>query len=281
MYGTMFFYIDRNADQFDADHLLSIIELFSRTVGIDFQEIKLWLWDPDGNDMLINKTYKWNEKGKARFLASDIKAAVTGKYGDVATPSIIAQSMTDRFGDNPKVYLDIDLPSKNLPMKIGLELNYAYINKKMTLQTYADLIAGLLQSDYTVNNSFLYIHFRKSMRYTLESSNIPFEPPRGYINEIRMDEHFRHGSLDHVTDIFAANSVTREMLGESGIEKLKKIVGDDNVILVGDSVVFALDDLGKITGLYNLTYMGRVKKLRVFLVNESILQGFKRQFRRN
>lgn len=122
MYCYLDFYIDKIPKKVTTQKVLQIFEMFSEELGISYDRINYLLFNPDATGMgtTINKKYRYNQKGKDKFLKEEIIPLITGKYGDTSSPSIEAYTYEkkDVFFNNTEVL--ICFPEKNFPFKISV-----------------------------------------------------------------------------------------------------------------------------------------------------------------
>ena len=265
MYYVMHFYIDKTPDLTDTSNILRMTDVFQSEFGMTFDYINYSVLNPDGNGFLHDDRYELSGAGIVKFRNIVIEPQIIGKYGDISNPiiSISQDYKSDEFfRDN---YIMCLYPANDRLMGI-----YVYIkkNKSTTISflCYSNVIEKLENIGYRVNNSFVELYYWKRACNSLlgDCSNMistyyarKFREQRG--------RHQRCGYRNHVFDIFAVNSILKELLDDNKLKQIEHIVGSDHIKTAGSSVIFEIPDLASQTPLYRCRKKKMIRELHTIL----------------
>ena len=265
MYCYLSFFMDKSPKKTNSRLVLDIFEMFESELGKTYDYINHVLFNPDGNGYVINRKYHYNQKGKEKFLNSEIVPLITGKYGDTDAPFVTAtcKNKFDQYFSDFKV--SFFFPEYNMPMQI--EVIYKEKNtKKMSFSKYTKIISYFHKIGFHVNNSMWHVYNQRNeatsfMRMsTLMNTINPFR--RRNAKSIR--KHMENRRLNNIVDVFCANSIVLSAIDEEKKNRIIDIVGNNNVLEIDDVLVFALPNSEKIRPIYRIKYMIMISKLRKF-----------------
>ena len=234
MFKTLRLYLDKIPETVDASSVLEVFRVFEKVLGVKYHHIEHMLWNPDKDEMIIDKNYTYDEKGINRFLQTPFELEVAGKYGYITAPSFVAfVPVKDYFTTIRSVSIDFACGSK--PSTIIADFKTDDVTHSVTLQRFAEIITRLNSIGYSVNNSF-YNEFRRQRDAQVQDGFTP----RALSCRMRMISadffsHQKHGYLNNVQGVYKINSCPKVLIDD---EKLADILGKDKVIICGDSVVF-------------------------------------------
>jgi len=267
MYYSFRFYIGKVDFLTDTNVIIQMFDLFAEKLGLAYDYIEYSARNPDGDNYIADAQFRYDPKGKANFAGFKLVPVYMGKTGDSTSPTITA---TCRCEDSELysrciVRCFFPLHDYNVPMIIRVDCQRKR-EEKITFQQYQELLSGLNELGYHVDNSFCHLYRRKNECATLDGGNVGlfciFTTWKERKNIRNCINHRMKGYLGHITDVFCANSIRRDYLDDSLIEKISSIVGAGNVATVGDSVVFSLSQMKKMSVDYQLRYHRRIGELR-------------------
>ena len=152
------------------------------------------------------------------------------------------------------------------PLVIYIDLRL-FKNKGIDFNKYTYLINKLNEIGYHVNNGFYSIYLKKSEASTLCGTRIGnLISLQGKRNIRNFACHSSHNYVNHLMGIYYANSIVANALSDDQINRIREIVGKDNVVIENGILSFTLDKIEKVTPFYHLKYLGKIKKLEKLLI---------------
>lgn len=269
MYGSARFFIDEWPRQITSNNLIEIFEFLSNSLGVELEIISYVLFDPDGDGMLINQVYPFNRCGKEEFSNIQIMPLVSGKNGDLSAPFVQATCQLNSEQLYDSIQIVVQFPFPGFPMVLGIDYDCKSVLSTFTLDSFKDALSFLRQRGCRVNNSLFHIYANKNIAAALDRGQVGIVSERRLIR--KASAHYQRGCVDSLMDVFCANSILCRTLSLSAKNKVKAIVGSENVIEMGDTFIFALAPLQKLRPILPFPSLRRLKKLRHILKEERLL----------
>ena len=82
------------------------------------------------------------------------------------------------------------------------------------------------------------------------------------INRNKFTKHLQYNCLNHITDIYCANSIASNYLDKKTKQQIESYVGSNNVFEENDTFIFSLPNLKKIKPIYRFKYIVLIYKLK-------------------
>lgn len=254
--------MDKVPDPVNAKTILPIFELFSDKLGKSYDYISYILFDPEKDGTIVNKIYSYTMTGKASFLNTEIIPLISDNYGNLSAPFIKAACISKPSVLYSAIRVEIQFPVLTMPLIIRVDYEQGS-TKKLNFQKYLQLISEMHILGFHVNNSFFHVYPRKSMAATLDGGQIGSITTFGERQTIKKAvAHRQEECVNHLLDVFCANSMPYAVLNEDMRKQISNIVGAENVANVGDNFVFALPNMEDLTPAYRIKYLSHIKKLR-------------------
>ena len=270
MYCIIKYYLEKDFPNVTAELLLSMFDFFSVECGISYRFIHYDMYDAIEDRSAINRYFQNNENGRKRFLRTKIVQSLE-KEKRVISPYISACSDKDEFaflGLNrlkPWCYMAIRLPDGHWPghFEIFYRITDPHMKNALTIDRYDLLFVKMEEWGFHINNSFMHVYHRGNFRFNMsemytELTWLSLEG-RDYIR--KAEYHRLKGYRDHLFDIFFCNSLPLRLLSSEMIEDIKNIVGQEQVRIVNDSLLFSLTGKRKPFVHYRLYYEPVIRKL--------------------
>ena len=83
MYCSLRLFVDKITDSISTQNILSLFDLFDSIFDWSHDYISYMLFDPDNDNMLIDKKYSYDYCGKKDFSDVNIPAIIVGKHGEL------------------------------------------------------------------------------------------------------------------------------------------------------------------------------------------------------
>lgn len=135
------------------------------------------------------------------------------------------------------------------------------------IEPYRRIIQQLYENELPVNNSFAHVYRYRNEASILDGGQIGSWISLQSKNILKhYITHAREHCLNHIMDVFCADSIQRRFLSEEKLKKLTEIIGPDRVWTVKDSIVFSLPNIEYITSSYRITNVKLIKKIQKLLL---------------
>lgn len=266
MYCSLRFYIDKTPDLTSALPFLALVKFISETINYPIDYLGYVLLDPNSDNYLINERYKYNEKGIRRFSSVSIIPSLESKEGETMSPVLIASRLCPDFELYSDISIWLSYQMSRFPMSLLVNFKYSR-NNKIDFDRYLYLIEKMNEIGYHVNNGFYSGYFRKNEALTFEGGRIGhYLSFQGKRNIDNFNYHRMHNLLNHLMGIYYANSIVANVLSDDQINKIREIVGKENVVVEEGILSFTLDTTEKMTPFYHLKYLKIIKKLEKLLI---------------
>ena len=247
---------------------LKIIEVLNHSLVFPCNLIEYQLLNPDSFEYYYHEIGNWTNR--SAFISKLPEQLVLyGENGDMSAPCI---TVVDGFSNNhffSNYKIEIQYPVYSFPFIIRIDFKTkAICNRKRTIsEVYFEILHQLDLHGIHVNNSFAEICFRKKEVYSLDGIQIgEFVAIREKKKLKHFSKHSRFYCLNHLRDIFFANSIVIDCLKYDTIEKIERIVGKNNYLFIGDSIAFSLPRKNK-----NISYLYRFQNKKTIKQLKSIL----------
>ena len=266
MFYSFRFFIDRTPALKDIHCYLELLELLNRKLQLRFDSILYCILDPDSNERFIEKhLFPWNSEGKNQFSKISVNPIYTGRSGEMVAPIIIARDSCSYSQLFVNCRFFCRYPVYDLPMIIGID----FLNNNVGIigiNQFSEFFCSLSDLGFHINNSFVHLYSRIQEAVTLDGGRISTlvttqekKNIRNYIN------HRQNKCLNHIMDIYCINTLVESCIDKPTFNNLIKIVGVNNVMLVKDSVIFALPQLEQINLKYQQKNSAIILSLRSVL----------------
>ena len=271
MYCSLRFYIDTINTSICANSVLQVFDLFASCLGLCYNNITHILFSPDTDRMLINKCYLYDDAGKKEFVKSEIIPYIESNDGTVSVPFFEASCNSNGMSLYSKCRVQLQFPDKSHLMIIRVDYSHKYA-KPMSMAKYKKIISCLCNLGFHINNSFFDVYALKNQAATLDGGMIgSFVGTRGNRNIDKWLEHQKHCLRDNLMDIFCANSIPKVIVSHEVVEAITSIVGQDNIVVDSDMIIFCLPNISNITPLYRVFSKRIISRLnRCFSNNNHI-----------
>ena len=277
MHGSFRFYIDKWPDKIQTSSILDIFDMFSQKLGIPFSKYTYTLYDSKVDDPIIYVEYNNDEIARSEFLVRDLTPPFICKPGSFTAPIIQAADECDVLSIGAPIRVNIQLPSKLIPMVIRVDYDCNFLKKDADLLgMYKSFIKNLFIWGYSVNNSFLHLYLRQNTAFTLDCGQLgSWLSLEDKDNINKSLAHKTNGCVNCIMDVFMANSIRFDILQSETIRKITDVVGMEYTEIVSDNFMFALPIGNKISSYYRKRYFRLVFQLRKLLKSADLLARLK------
>lgn len=267
MFCSMRFYIDKTTSLPNIQKTYAIISMIKDELKLPCNWIEYSLLDPDEDFAYYHHDVKpWDDK-ECPFSGLPEQTQLQGKDGDASSVIITA---ADSFPDNQlfdESRIFVWYP-QNSAVSLTIKADYKIRKENRSfVEPYKTIILYLYTHGLPVNNSFIHIYQHRNEASILDGGQIGswISPQSKSILKHYVD-HSRVYHLNHIMDVFCANSIQRHLVSEETIEKLVAIIGSDHVWTIEDSIVFSLPDIEHTASAYRITHYPLINKIRELLI---------------
>ena len=268
MYCSLRFYVDEISETVDSRLILQIFEVFSQMLQKKYDYIEHCILSSE-NDTITSHKFLYDINGHNSFADYIITPMQIDNHGEIVAQTV---SATCEHAWNllySNIYVSIRFPLDRNPMIIAVD--YQNHSKAMTFEQYASLISILQQLGFHINNSFYHIYNRMNTVTTLDrgqlGSFVSLADRKNIKNSV---VHHMKNCIDHIMDIFCANSIPSRMLSNDTKQSIVQLLGN-NAKEIGDSYVFALPDVENLKTTYRIRHYTLIKKLQNLFKSNNIM----------
>ena len=267
MYCSLRYYIADTPSLTNPHTLLKLFEIFAHTSHIPYDFISYTLFDPDRDTTLIDETFLYKSTENTAFLATHIFPLVSGKDGDLSSPFICATCHTTPNQLYSKIRVQVQYPVYSLPLILRVDCEELE-TFDFSFEKYIFLLKEITSLGFRVNNSFYHLYNEKKEAITLDGGQMgSLASPFQRENIDRFLIHRKADCLNRCMNIYCINSIQADLLSDNVLNKIRRIVGYDKVIISDNIISFALDDMKKISSTYRLKYRKTIKELKRLLIH--------------
>ncbi len=266
MYYVMHFYVENDMSKNEQEKVVLMLNMFSKIFNVSFDYIGYELFNPDKDGYLKSERYDCDKNGIDQFKRIDMILRCVGKNGEIATPIIYAadEKNSDQWIGNG--YVQCIYPANDEAMLIILYLKSD--KSRISSKSYVSAIRNLNEMGYHVNNSFVDYFFTEKGPFRL--TGLIYTSPFSFFEKRDRSYRVIHAKRkykDHIRDIYTANSILQSAIGAGDLLMLTKLLGEQSVCQVDDSIVFSICDLEKLSCLYRIEQKKMINRLRKSLPN--------------
>ncbi len=266
MYCSLRLFFDKTPDMTDSFYFLKLVRLIGTTLGYPIENMSYMLLDPNGDSFLINKKYKYSTKGIQKMKDTKIVPFSISKSGVIYPTCLSAFDYCSDFDLFTNIRVSLRYPTLNYPTVLSIDYRCCNYNK-LDFDKYNHLIKQIIDIGFHVNNGFYTGYVRKQDVISFSGGSTGFLTSlQGKRNIENLITHMKHNQLDILMGIYYANSIVANALSDDQINRIREIVGKDNVVIENGILSFTLDKIEKMTPFYHLKYLGKIKKLEKLLI---------------
>lgn len=267
MYCSLRYYVDTIPTDNLPEQVLHVFELFSSELEISYDHISYLLFNPDADEVLVNQVFSFDDSGKKEFAQLGIIQSVGENDRIISAPFIEACSNCRKEELYSKSRVQIQFPDYSNIMVIRVDYEQRYA-KKLCFSKYKNIVIGLCNLGFNVNNSFYHVYSRKNNAVTLDGGQIgSYIGLDGWQNKKDWLLHQKNHYMNHLMGVHCANSFPSSLITSQIKDAISKIVGGNNIDVVNGTVFFSLPNLASVTSAYRILSKLTIEKLTNLLVS--------------
>ena len=157
-----------------------------------------------------------------------------------ASPIIIFESKPKDNIASPTYTIQLDYPTKDSQyLCLHIDIKEDLLLKELTLIDFKCMQDIVGAKGYIINSAFLHYYSGNSHRAALDG----IECGLVTINDWRIIDHairFQQEWKDNIMDVFYMNSFNKEIITNNTLDKIVKMVGNENIIEHEQKLIFKL-----------------------------------------
>lgn len=221
--------------------LLEIADKISSLLGCKYDYLGYVLLDPDYDYKDIGIMMKNTKKNRKEFLDLSIPTIFLGKKDAISSAPFVTFEIKPKDNIELPIYeIQLMYPIKNsqcLCVQINIKENL--IARELTLTDFNEVQDIVSSKGYVINSSFLDYHTGNLRRMVLDGGECGITT----VNEWRIIDHsikFDQEWKNRIMDVFYMNAFNKKIVSSEALEKIIKIVGDENIIDNEQKIIFKL-----------------------------------------
>ena len=240
-YYSIKMYIEKYPSTINCHALLEMADEISEMLGCRYDHLGFILLDPDYDFKDLGISLKNNKKNREKFVGLSIPMKYYGKEDECPASPIISFEMKPK--DNmqlPFYNVKVDYPvCDNQYLSVEIDIKEELLSQEPTLADFKCMQEIVSSKGYIVDSAFIHYHSGNARRMLLDG----VECGTVTVNDWRIIEHsikFRQDWKNKIMDVFYMNSFNKEMLTKEVVDRIVRIVGDENIREVDGKIIFKL-----------------------------------------
>lgn len=240
-YYSIRMYVEEYPSSINCQDLLEMADKISELLGCNYDHLGYMLLDPDYDFKDLGVILKHNKKNRGKFTGLSIPQNYYGQKEEFpASPFIMFELKPQDNMALPFYLVQLDYPTKNSQyLCVHIDIKEDLLSKELTLADFECVQEIVTSKGYIVNSAFLHYYSGNSHRTVLEGIECGFAT----INDWRIIDRsikFHQEWKNKIMDVFYMNSFNKKIVSSEAIDKIVKMVGNENIIEHEQKFIFKL-----------------------------------------
>lgn len=240
-YYSIRMYVEEYPSSINCYDLLEMADEISKLFGCNYDHLEYTLLDPDYDFKDLGVMLKNNKKNREKFLGLSIPLNYYGHKEKLpASPFIMFELKPKDNITLPFYLMQLDYPTKDSQyLCVHIDIKEELLSRELTLVDFKCVQDIIASKGYIINSAFLHYYSGNSHRTALDGIECGFVT----LNDWRIIGHavrFQQEWKNKVMDIFYMNSFNKKMITSGTLDKILKIVGNENIIEHEQKIIFKL-----------------------------------------
>lgn len=265
-YYTMIFYIDDYDKNLNQGKITKeLVDKICELLGCDYDNLGWILWEPDYPSRQSGRMYK--KKNSEMFFKQKIDSVVHPiKHPEEgpSSPCLVYESHTKGCEMAPNFQILIRYSTNIEKFCASIEINVPrkmLKSKKLNINLYNELLTIINKNNFHIHYSLVHYHKNRKDSYALGGISIGiFHTLEEWLIMGKSHLHFFDWK-NKVIDVFMFNTITKDSISEECLSKIKKIVGNKNIVFHDKYITF-IYPVYKFRYLLD-KYLPSIKKIRI------------------
>ena len=259
-YYSIRMYVEEHPLTINCQDLLEMADAIGDLLGCKYDYFGYVLLDPDYDYKDLGLMMKNSKKNRDKFLSLSIPTIFKGKKDNLSSAPFVTFEM--RTKDNielPFYELQLIYPTNNSHyLCVQMDVKEELMTKEIALTDFSKMQDIVSSKGYVINSAFLDYYTGNSRRMNLDGGEYGITT----VNDWRIIDHsikFHQEWKNKIMDVFYMNSFNKNLVSSEAIDKIVKIVGNENIIEHDQKFIFKLPQ-SKLSYLLNRILMMKSRR---------------------
>ena len=272
-YYSIRMYIEKSPEHINCCDLLNVADEISNLLCCNYDHLGYFLLHPDYDFKDLGCEMINSRKNRKIFSELEIPLLYYGKNEEYPSSPIVKFELKENNSMRLPTYsIEFNYPIlKSQSLCISIDVKESLLSRGMNIEDFVKIQEIVREYGYEVNSAIAHYYWGNTRRVLLDGGEGGFIT----INDWRIIDHgikFFNNWKNKLFDVFLINSIKTDSISQEAKEKVKNIIGENNIYEKDSILTFRLPQLPIVYLLNRFITTRSRRKIKIILEKENVCE---------